>query len=129
MRGRIILAAVVLGAIGLSCDSGPKAGELVFNFESPDNNDRAIVFKATAATPFMITNMSAACSGCQIFPHKVTDQDWRGVLTGVTANTPALRVAVSDRKEIEAYSLTVTDVAGADYQPRATTNRRLVLVQ
>ncbi len=126
MRNTILMLGV-LAAVALSCDSGPKAGELPFDFETPNNDDRAIAFRATATAPFAITGIASNCSGCQVFVERVSDIDWRGILTGVPGNGPAILLEVSDRKEVEAYSMTVTRVAGADYGVRSTRDRRLVL--
>ena len=129
MTRRLSSALGLLLLVGLSCDSGPQAGELAFHFETPENDDRAIIFTATATGPVTITGITADCSGCQIFVHKVSDAEWRGVLTGVPGNGPAIRLGVSDRKEVAAYAISVTRVAGADHRIRSALNRRLVLAE
>ncbi len=129
MMRRLFSVFVLLSVAGLSCDSGPKAGELALDFETPENDDRAIIFIAVATEPFTITGMTADCAGCQLWVHKVSDIDWRGVLTGVPGNGPAIRLGVSDRKAVEAYTVSVTKVAGPDYELRVASSRRLVLAQ
>ncbi len=118
-----ILAA--LSAVLLSCDSGPQAGELAFELVSPAADDRAIMFEVTAVEPATVEGLSAACSGCQVFWHKVSDARLKGILIGPFGVGPVGRVSVSDIGDRTAYTLALLDVAGTDLQLRSTAERRL----
>lgn len=101
-------------AAGLSCDSGPVAGELEIDFTSPTNDDRAIRFVVTAQSPNLVEDVSAACAGCEIYTRKVSDTEVRVILFGPLATGTVARVLVSDRRASSAYTLTLQEIAGAN---------------
>jgi hypothetical protein len=110
--------ALLLALAAASCKDGPTAGELNVRLMSPNSDDGAIHFRASAATPNTITGMTAACASCKLFQVKVSDTDYRGVLTGdITAGT-VLRLAVTDTKA-EGYTVQVVAVASRTSQLRA----------
>jgi hypothetical protein len=114
-----------LSAVLLSCDSGPDAGELAFELISPAVDDRAIMFEVTAVEPSTVEGLTAACTECQAFWHKVSDTRLKGILIGQLGAGPVGRVSVSDVGDRGAYTLTLLDVAGADLELRSTADRSL----
>jgi hypothetical protein len=118
-----------LSAILLSCDSGPRAGELAFELVSPADDDRAIMFEVTAVETSTVEGLTAACTGCQAFWHKVSDTRLKGILIGSLGAGPVGRVAVSDVGDRTAYTLTLLDVAGTDLELRPTAERSLQFVR
>jgi hypothetical protein len=114
-------------AAGLSCDSGPVAGELDIDYTSPTNNDRAIRFVVTAQSPNLLEEVSAACAGCEAYTRKLSDTEVRVILFGPLATGTVARVLVSDRRASSAYTLTLQEIAGADLVVYDTSTRGLVL--
>jgi len=111
---RTIVAAVALLALG-GCDSGPKAGEIVFDLATPNQNDGAIQFRLTTAAPNTLDGVTAGCTGCQVFTEAVSETEIRGVLIGNVVPGEALRVLVSDRKARQVYVGQVVAVASRTY--------------
>jgi hypothetical protein len=109
-----LTVAVALAAIG-GCDSGPKAGEVVLNLTTPNQNDGAIQFRLTAVAPNTLDGVTAACTGCQVFFEPVSETETRGVLVGDVVPGEALRVLVSDRSARQAYAGQVVAVASRTY--------------
>lgn len=101
----VIVAAAVVG----SCD-GPSAGDIVFELTTPNQNDGAIQFTITSVAPAAIVDVAAECTGCQVFTVPVSETEVRGVLLGTVVAGPALRVTVSDRKDV-GYAATVLAVS------------------
>jgi len=120
---------VLVFAAGLSCDSGPVAGELAIDFTSPTNDDRAIRFVVTSQSPNLVEEVSAACAGCEAYTRKVSDTEVRVILFGPLANGTVARVLVSDTRASSAYTLTLQEVAGADLVVYDTSTRRLEVGQ
>src|SRR5690349_2965230 len=82
MKSRILLAlGLGLTLAAMSCKEGPTAGELEANLTTPNSDDGALQFTATAAANVSITGISQACSGCKLFVVKVSDTQYRGVVT------------------------------------------------
>jgi hypothetical protein len=113
----VIAALLMLG----SCDSGPKAGEIVFVLTTPNQDDGALQFRLTAAEPNTLDGVAAGCAGCRVFTEVVSETEIRGVLTGDVVPGDALRVLVSDRKARQAYGGQVVAVASRTYLLRSTT--------
>jgi hypothetical protein len=108
--------AAALAILGLGgCDSGPKAGEVVFDLATPNQNDGAIQFRLTAVAPNTLDGVTAGCAGCQVFTEAVSETEIRGVLIGNVVPGEALRVLVSDRKARQAYTGQVVAVASRTY--------------
>jgi len=123
MTRRFVAHAVLL--VGLlvaagSCDSGPKAGDIVFDLQTPNQNDGAIQFRITSTAPATIAAVAAECTGCQVFAESVSETEVRGVLLGTVVPGPALRVTVSDRSALQSYLATVVAVSDRQYAIRST---------
>ena len=113
------LAATALVLLASSCkEPGPTAGELNVNLTTPNTDDGAIQFTASANTPATITGLSSACSGCKLFVVKVNDNQYKGVLTGSLAAGTLFRLGVSDTKNTGSYSVTINAVASRTYATR-----------
>jgi hypothetical protein len=117
MRTRIVTVAAVLGlgtALG-SCDSGPKAGEIVAEIVTPVTELGAASFVTRALEPFTIETATAACPGCAVYTTRVTDREIRGIVTGRFGAGPVVRVTVSDRGVRDPYSIQLLELAAPDY--------------
>lgn len=101
------LAIVLLG----SCSEGPKAGELEVQLTTPNSDDGAIQFTATAVAPLQLNELTAACSGCKLFLVKISNTDYRGVITGNIAAGTFMRLSVPDTKARSSYSVQINAVA------------------
>jgi hypothetical protein len=119
---RVTLGALLVGLLVTagSCDSGPKAGDVVFDLQTPNQDDGAIQFRITSTAPATMSAVAAECAGCQVFAEAVSETEIRGVLLGTVVPGPALRVTVSDRSALQAYSATVVAVSDRQYAIRAT---------
>lgn len=107
----VLLAGAALG----SCDSGPKAGEIVAEIVTPRTDLGAASFRTRALEPYSIDTVTAACSGCTAYMTRVSDREVRGVVTGRFGAGPLLRVTVSDRDVREPYSVDLLELAAPDY--------------
>ncbi len=114
-----------MAALAISCDAGPKSGELAVEVATSRADLGALRFTVVAEAPETVDSLSATCAGCRVFWVRVTPQQIRGVLTGELADGPAFRVLVSNRKLVEAYSVAVNQAAARDYQLTSTANTRL----
>jgi hypothetical protein len=106
------LAGLTLGLalVGLSCD-GTKAGELGVDLTTPNSDDGAVQFTAIAAAPLSITGGTASCSGCKLFLVKVSDTQYKGVVTGNIGAGALFRLGVSDTKKPANYSVVINAVS------------------
>lgn len=118
----LVLALVIPGG----CDSGPKAGDVVFNLTTPNQDDGAIQFRLTAAAPNTLDGVAAACAGCQVFSEVVSDTEIRGVLIGNVVPGEVLRVLVSDRKTTRTYVGLVVAAASRTYGLRGASGYALM---
>ena len=116
-RNLMALAGVTLALLATSCKEGPTAGELNVNLMSPFG-DGAIQFVANATAPAVITGVSSACTGCKLFFAKVSDNQYKGVLTGPIVAGTIFRVGVSDTKIRGSYAVTIQAVADRSYGMR-----------
>ena len=116
-RARTLTAFVLLaaGAALGSCDSGPKAGEIVAEIVTPVVELGAASFRARALEPYTIDTVTAACTGCMAYMTRVTDREVRGIVTGRFGAGPLLRVTVSDRDVRDPYSVELLELAAPDY--------------
>jgi len=108
------------------CDSGPKAGEVVFNLTTPNQDDGAVQFRLTTAAPNTLDGVTAACAGCQVFTEVVSATEIRGVLIGNVVPGEALRVLVSDRKATQTYVGLVVATASRTYGLRGASGYALM---
>jgi hypothetical protein len=118
-RSRLTPIGLALVAVAAgSCDTGPSAGDIVFNLTTPNQDDGAVQFRITSVAPAAIAAVSAECGGCQVFTAALGDTEMRGVLLGDVVAGAALRVTVSDRKA-EGYVATVVAVSDRQYALRS----------
>ncbi len=122
------LLGVALALLAASCKEGPVAGELSANLTTPNSDDGAVQFKATAASPQTITGVSSACSGCKLFITMVSDTEYRGVVTGSLASGTLFRVGVSDTKTPTTYSVQLVAISSRAFVLRPTTGYSVTLV-
>jgi hypothetical protein len=109
-------AAVLAAGMALgSCDSGPKAGEIVAEIVTPVVELGAASFSARALEPYTIDTVAAACTGCSAYMTRVTEREVRGIVTGRFGAGPLLRVTVSDRDVRDPYSVQLLELAAPDY--------------
>ncbi len=119
MKLRVLGAIAIMGIVGQSCDGGgPKDGELLVNLVTPNSNDAAILLRVDGSGSKTIVGATAACAGCQIFAISSSETRLDAVVTGALASGPLLRISVSDVGSKGSYSLTITQVAGADHRLR-----------
>jgi hypothetical protein len=111
---RLIIVALLAGAV-LTCDSGPKAGELTVELVTPRLQLGAALFRVTALEPQTIDTVTAACAGCQAFVARVSDREVRGIVTGTFGAGPLFRVGVPDRGAGEAFSFALQQLAAPDF--------------
>jgi hypothetical protein len=115
-RGRVQAFVVIVTAVlAGSCDSGPKAGEIVAELTTPHTELGAAAFRVTALDPYSIESVTAACTGCAVFPLPISTGEMRGVVTGRFSAGPLLRVLVSDRDVKSAYSVALMELATPTY--------------
>jgi len=126
-RRRIALIAV-LALAGWSCgEPGPVAGELTFNLTTPNTDDGAVQIAVSTVAPNMLTSVAAACGGCKAFTAKVSDTQYRAVITGTIGAGAVVRVGVSDVGPRTSYSGQVVAVASRTFVVRSAAAYTLVL--
>jgi len=127
MKARSISTAALLGMLVVlgGCDSGPKAGDLVFDLTTPNQDDGAIQFRLTATAPASLVSLAAECAGCLVYAEAVSDTEIRGVLLGTVVPGPVLRVTVSDRGSPQSYVATVVAVSDRQYALRSSSGYSL----
>jgi hypothetical protein len=119
-RNVLALAGVTLSLLATSCKEGPTAGEFAVNLTTPNSDDGAIQWTASATEPATITSVGSSCSGCKLFVVKVSDNQYRGVLTGPISAGTLFRIGASDTKG--KYAVTVNVVANRGYTTRSSTD-------
>ncbi|UCF41367.1 MAG: hypothetical protein JSW43_03285 [Gemmatimonadota bacterium] len=113
---RLLRLALPLGVIlSLSCDSGPKDGEVVVALDTPSQDLGAIAFTLNALGPEVIDTVTAACGGCRVDLRRRSAKQVDGVVTGPLVSGALLRVAVSNRKLPQAYVAEALQAARRDY--------------
>lgn len=131
---RALLAAVAVGTILCAgCrggETGPVAGDLIVRLTTPSNTDRAILFqlvgKLTAVRPASGSNyrvFSAAMIGDTVRIAVVAPRN-----SAIGAGE-LVRFSVPDTRKVGSYTVTVTDVAGADYSIANPGQYSLVIVR
>ena len=109
---------LAVSAMGLSCD-GPTAGEVTLSLNTPNADDGAVAFAVNLPAPNEITNVSAACGGCEVFATRVSATELRGIVTGDLAAGPLVRLGVSQAGPHQAYRAEVLAVATRQFAERA----------
>jgi len=117
MKTRLFLG-VCLALLAMSCKEGPAAGDLVVDLATPNSDDGAIQFVATGNNGATISGISGACSGCKLFLVKVSDSQYKGVVTGSLAAGTLFRVSVSDAKHASNYSVLIVGVSSRTFAMR-----------
>ena len=120
MNRVLMVLGVLLALSGLSCESGPVAGELTFNLTTPNADDGAVQLAVAAVAPNTLTSIAASCSGCKVFATKVGENQYRAVVTGTIGAGALVRVGVSDVNNSANYSAQVSAVASRTFVLRAT---------
>jgi hypothetical protein len=123
---KTLLIGIFLAALGCG-DGGPLAGDLVFQFGTPNADDGAVQFRIVATTPNTLTGVAAACTGCRVFKEQVSDTEIRGIVVGTLSTGDLLRVSVSDTKTPELYAATVVRVASSSYVVKTGAGYSLVI--
>src|SRR2546425_7592716 len=128
MKPRLMALIGVTLAAASSCKEGPKAGELSVNLTTPNSDDGAIQFVATAGASQTITGVSSACSGCKLFFAKVSDTQYKGVVVGNLASGTLFRVGVSDTKTPTNYTVQIIGVSSRTFALRTASGYSVTLV-
>lgn len=126
-RNILALAGMALSLLATSCKEGPTAGEFAVNLTTPNSDDGAIQWTASATDPATITSVGSSCSGCKLFVVKLSDNQYRGVLTGPISAGTLFRIGASDTKGT--YAVTIIAVANRAYTNRSTTGYSIALVK
>lgn len=124
-RLRAVGLAVVFAAVA-SCDFGPRAGELVWEVSMPHANTGGIAVVVVALEPNTVDTVSAACSGCRLFPVRVSEREMRGIVVGSIQPGPLISAMVSDVKPRQSYTAVVREAASTAFQPLAASGFQLV---
>ncbi|MBI4499538.1 MAG: hypothetical protein HY700_00090 [Gemmatimonadetes bacterium] len=116
------IAALALLSLAASCkkDNGPVAGNLAADLLTPNSDDGAIQFTATATVPNTITGLSSACAGCKLFIVKVSDTQYKGVVTGNIAAGTLFQLGVSDTKLPTSYSVKIDNASSRTFVVRGS---------
>ena len=114
------LLGVLLALLAMSCKEGPTAGDLAVDLTTPNSDDGAIQFVATGTNGTTISGLSQACSGCKLFIVKVSESQYKGVITGNLSAGTLFRVSVSDAKHPSNYSVLIVGVSNRTSGMRAS---------
>ena len=125
-RSGVTFALLLIG-LSVACDSGPKAGELEVLLDSPDPDDRAVMFELTATEPLTIQGVVEVCSGCQEYVYQASDTQLSVIVLGTFGAEPIARVAVSDVTSLSRYTLSLESVAGVNLELQDIGDRNLTL--
>lgn len=125
MRRTVGLAVAWAAILVVSCDSGPKAGEVVLELVTPYQDLGAVSFTVVAEEPNVIDTVTAGCSGCEVFTVRASDRQMLGVITGSLQAGPVLRLTVSDVDVPAAYSGRILQAANQAFELVPTAPSRL----
>ena len=119
-RGRLSRAGALgvtaaIAALLVSCDSGPKAGDVTASLATPHQELGSVMFQVTAMAPNTIQGLTAACTGCKAFMSRVSDSEVRGIVTGPFGPGALVHVTVSNRRVPQAYAIQLLEMARTDY--------------
>jgi hypothetical protein len=130
MISRSLMAlGVGLAVLATSCKEGPASGEFSVDLTTPNADDGAIQFTATATPGNTITQISQGCAGCKLFVVKVSDVQYRGVLTGNIGTGTLFRIGVSDTKRPSNFSVQIVAVSNRTFAVRGTLNGYVVTLR
>ena len=117
-----LFLSAVIAVTAAAC--GPDPGDIVYDLQTPNTNDGALHFVYRAPVGDEIGLMTAECSGCRIFTHRVSAQEVRGILVGTNAlpSASVLRVGVGDIRDPSVYTVQLKQVAAADNSLRSSIN-------
>jgi hypothetical protein len=127
--GMFVLVAGLMLMAG-SCKEGPMAGELSVDLTTPNSDDGAIAFTAaaTSASGETITSVSTpGCSGCKVFVSKVSETQYKGIVTGTISAGTLFKLGVSNTKKPESYSVVINSVASRTFAIRSTSGYAVTL--
>ena len=119
-RTIVSLGVVAVMILVASCKEGPIVGEFNVVLTTPNSDDGAIQFIATATDPKTITSATAVCTGCKLFLVKISETQYKGVLTGPILAGPVFSVGVSDSKATSSYGVTVQAVSNRQHVTRGS---------
>lgn len=125
MRRLLGLALPLALILSLSCDSGPKAGEVDMQLVTPSQDLGAIAFTLIALGPEVIDTVTAGCGGCRVDLRRRSATHVDGVVTGPLVPGVLLRVGVSNVKLPRAYAAQALQAARRDYALVSVTTIRL----
>ncbi|HWA16870.1 MAG TPA: hypothetical protein VG817_10580, partial [Gemmatimonadales bacterium] len=115
MRKMTKLAALaVVVAFGVNCGgddgpTGPKAGTLTVELETPFTDDAAI--KLTITGPEALTSITAANPDIRVFQTGTLGTTNTVIITGTIEAGDILKIGVADTRKHDDYSATVEQVA------------------
>jgi hypothetical protein len=115
-----LLLGISLVVLAMSCKEGPTAGDLAVDLTTPNSDDGAIQFVATGTNGATISALSQGCSGCKLFVVKVSDTQYKGVITGNLSAGTLFRVSVSDAKHVSNYSVLIVGVSSRTFGMRTS---------
>lgn len=112
MTIRHLLPGMLLGtAVALSCDSGPKSGDVAVELVTPRTDIGAVMFRARATEPETIDTVTGACRDCRVYMLRVSEREVRGVVTGTLPLGDVMFLTVSNRELYEAYQVQLLQAA------------------
>jgi hypothetical protein len=111
---RLATLAIVVAVVS-TCDSGPKAGDLIVELVTPRPELGAAQFSVTATEPYTVDAVTAACAGCTAYTVRVSDREMRGIVTGTFTAGMLLFVTVPDLDGAEAYSFGLQEMAAPGF--------------
>ena len=108
---RALVFGLTLSLLFVSCDDGPKSGELSVDLDTPRRDLGAVMFSIEAPQSATIDTVAASCSGCTVYLSRVSDSEVRGVLLGQSLGGPVMRVQVSDVSLVSGFAGSVLEAA------------------
>ena len=115
----LTLVVFVLLALAMPACDGPSAGEISIDLVTPNTSDGAILFKLLTPSSGEFGDVVAACPGCRVFSHRITESEVYCVVTGSLTSGPLVRVVVSNVGARGIYEMTILEVSGVDRRLRS----------
>lgn len=126
MRSRLGAGVAIAWLAALGCIQEPAPRELTLSLLTPNADDGAVRFTVSTAAPNRIVSATAACEGCKVFYHAVSEVEFRVIVTGPLRPGPIARLLVSDAAPVSAYRIDVQEVAARNFQIRQPTGYTVV---